>query len=97
MAVRKGAKTLLSATTLLVALAWGAGCGPDNVGECEKAETALTDAYDQCSVDYTTDLQCDTYADYQGDCTEYFSTLASSAECGEDDVVTYDNTGPCTA
>ncbi len=79
----------------LTVLTLGMGaCGPDNVAECEAAQAALDDAYEACELEPIS-LDCPSFADKSGDCTDFFSRIADSATCTEDGDIDYDSSGVC--
>lgn len=88
-------KKILAVAALGCAALAIAACGPDNVGACEEAQTALDDAYTACEIDTNIDLSCSSLEDSTLDCTAYYQGVTDSATCNDDGTVDFDYGDAC--
>ena len=86
-------KKIVTLFAAVSALALSA-CGPDNAGACTAYIEKVNATYEECDVESTIeDSFCDSYADLDADCTEYFDCLGNAYTCEDDGTVSVDTSG----
>ena len=88
-------KILATLSVSCFALGLMTACGPDNVGACTEAETALNDAAEECDLDANYDLSCESLDGSSADCTAYYSEVTDTATCADDGTVDFEYGDAC--